>query len=323
MKIGVIGCGAYSLAISLMLNKNNNDITLWSESIDNINTINSTHVLNKALPNIKLPENIKYTNDIKDACTNKDILFIIVAAQYVESVINNIKDYISEDTVVCLGTKGIEQNSCRYIHEIILGVKKLKHLAVISGPGFAIDIANNNPVGLTLASTSEYAINLIKKSLETDNLKLEVTDDIIGTEICGSIKNVLAIGAGIIDGLGFSNSTQALFITDMLGEIKELIKALGGNKESVLSYAGIGDILLTCTSTKSRNFRFGQILGLKKEKEYIDNYLLNNTVEGYYTLNSIYKLLNQKNINIEIINILYDIIYNNKDVNMLVDLLIK
>ena len=226
MKIGVIGCGAYSLAISLMLNKNNNDITIWSESEENIRTINTTHMLKKALPDVLLPECIYFTNSIEQATKDKDLIFIIVAAQYLESVTKKIKNYINEDTILCLGTKAIDKKNCKFMHEIVQGVIKVNHLAVLSGAGFAIDIAHNALAGLSIASNSNYALKAVKKALETDNLRLKETNDLIGVELCGSIKNVLAIAAGIIDGLGYSKSTQSFFITEAIIATQDIIKHL-------------------------------------------------------------------------------------------------
>ena len=323
MKIGVIGCGAYSLAISLMLNKNNNDITIWSESEENIRTIIQKHVLNQALPDIILPDNINYTNDIRVASEDKDIIFIIVAAQYVESVTRDIKNYIADDTVICLGTKGIDNDSLKFIHEIVLSIKKVKHISVISGGGFAIDLAHNDPIGLSLASNSKYATKVVKKALETENLKLKETTDLIGTEICGSIKNVFAIASGIIEGMGYSNSTQSFLLTEAIISLKMILKSLGANPETTLSFAGIGDIILTCTSPKSRNFKLGILLGSMSEKKDIDRFLLDNTVEGYYTLKSIYQLLLKRKVDIELIDVIYDIVYNNENPQILIEYLMN
>ena len=186
-----------------------------------------------------------------------------------------------------------------------------------------IDLAKGEPAALGLACQNKKDASIITSILATDNLKIRATEDIIGLEVCGSIKNVIAIAAGIIDGLGFGETTQAFLITESLHDIKELIKSLGGEKNTILSYAGIGDLLLTCTSEKSRNFRFGQLVGQNITQKEIDTYLVDNTVEGYYTLKSIYKLINDKDIDLEIINLIYDIIFNQEDPKILIDFLIS
>ncbi len=322
MKIGVIGLGAYSLAISIMLNKNNNDITIWSESDDKINTINKKGQIDSILPDVPIPKTLKFTTDLRETVKDKEIVFIIVAAQYVGNISAQIKNYINEDTIICIGTKGIEQDSCKFIDKVVLKEIKTKNLAVISGPTFAMDLAKGEPAALSLASHSKKALEMIKKALATDNLKIRTTEDIIGLEICGSIKNVIAIAAGIIDGLGYGETTQAFLITESLHDIKSLIKELGGDKNTILSYAGIGDLLLTCTSTKSRNFSFGILLGSKATSKDVERYLVDNTVEGYYTLKSIYKLINDEDIDLEIINLIYDIIFNKENPEILIEFLI-
>lgn len=323
MKIGVIGCGAYSLAISIMLNKNTKDITVWSESEEKATNINNNHQIDSILKGIKIPDNIKVTTVLEETVKDKDIIFLIVAAPFMKPTIDKIKDYLEDDAIVCIATKGIEQYSLKFMDELVLDAKIFKNLAVISGPSFAIDLASNEPVALTIASKSEIAIAKIKAVLSSDTLKLRETDDIIGTEICGSIKNVIAIAAGIIDGLGYKESTQAFLITESIHDIKTLIKRFNGKANTVLSYAGIGDLLLTCTSNKSRNFTFGTLLGKKADNNVIEEYLKNNTVEGYFTLKSIYYLIRNKNISLEVIDVIYDIVFNNKEPEALINFLIE
>ena len=194
---------------------------------------------------------------------------------------------------------------------------------VISGGTFAEDIINMVPIGFSLASRSNYTRNIITKAMANDYVKIRHTRDIIGTEICGSIKNVIAIASGMLDGMGYPISTSTMFITESLHDIKALIKALGGNKKTILSFAGFGDILLTCTSTKSRNYTLGKLIGEGKSKEEINNYIKNTTIEGLYTLYSIKKLLRNKKIKMPIINLIYDIIVNEKEPSNLTKFLIE
>lgn len=139
----------------------------------------------------------------------------------------------------------------------------------------------------------------------------------------GAIKNVIAIAGGIIDGIGYPESTKCMFITKSLNDIMNLIYEMGGNKKTILTYAGIGDLLLTCNSVKSRNYTFGRLIGERTDKNIIDEYKNNNTIEGLYTLKSIYDLIHYRKIKVPIINIIYDIVYNDKDVKLLEDYLKK
>ena len=182
-----------------------------------------------------------------------------------------------------------------------------KNIGVISGPSFAIDLITNMPIGLSIASKKKKTRVLAKQALQNSHVKLRETTDVIGVEICGSIKNVIALSAGMLAGLRANDSTKAMLITEAMHDMEEILFAFGAKKRTVSSYAGIGDLLLTCTSTKSRNYTFGKMLGEKKSIDEIKTYLSTTTVEGFYTLESIYKLLKNKKVSIPIIDLIYDI----------------
>lgn len=323
MKVTILGSGAYGIALSLMFNKNNCDITIWERFEDQAKEILKHRENKKVLPGVKIPDNIKITTDLEDSIIGSELIVIAIPAGFVDEVVLKIKDLVSKEQHICIASKGIEQDTCLFVDDVVKKYIKSKKIAVISGPSFAVDIAKNVPIGLTVASKSKKTIKVVKKGLENDTLKLRETDDVIGTEICGSVKNVMAIAAGMLDGMGLPESTQAMFITESLHDIKELIKALGGDGKTVLSFAGFGDLLLTCTSTKSRNFTFGRIIGSQKSKDEIDKYVANTTIEGLYTLKSIHKLIKNKKVDIPIIDLVYDIVFNNEKPEELKKFLIK
>lgn len=323
MNISIIGTGAYGLALCTALSKNkDNKITMWSENKETVKELMTTSTL-KTIPELKLRNDITYTTSIEKVCENADIMFIVVAAKYVDDIVNYITPYYDNETHICIASKGIEQDTCKFLHDIVLDSIETKRLAVISGPSFAIDIINNEPIGLSIASDNKTTISAIKKAICNDTFKLRETEDIIGTEICGSIKNVIAIAAGIIHGLGYSESTQAFLINESMHDIKELIYKLGGKKQTILSFAGVGDLILTCSSIKSRNYSFGIVVAKAHEKEEIEEYLKNNTVEGYYTLKSIYKLIKTRNVKMPIIDLIYKIIIDNEDPKTLIKFLVN
>ena len=163
------------------------------------------------------------------------------------------------------------------------------------------------PAGLAVASKNPETIKRAKNALQNKYIKLRETSDVIGVEVCGSIKNVIALSSGMLAGLGANDSTTAMLLTEAIHDMKEIIEAFKGDKKTVLSFAGFGDLLLTCTSVKSRNYTFGKLIGQKKSSQELQEYLKNTTVEGYYTLESIYKLLKNKKVSIPIIDLIYDI----------------
>lgn len=323
MKITIIGCGAYSLGIASMLSKNkNNKIIIWSENESNVNEFNNTHKLKNIFEDITFSNNIELTNDYKTAMDNTEMIFLIPAAKFITSVSKSIKPYYKNQPI-CIASKGIDHNSLKTLSQIVKENLNTKNIAVISGPTFAIDLIHNSPAALAIAGYNKKTICKIKNTLSNDTLKLRVSSDIIGIQLCGSVKNIIAIAAGILKGLGYSESTQAFLINESLHDMKEIINNLGGKKKTILSFAGIGDLLLTCSSTKSRNYSFGYVIGSTKDKEEINKYLSNNTVEGYYTLNSVYKLLQKKGIEIPLINLISDIVNYKKEPEELATFLIN
>ena len=200
---------------------------------------------------------------------------------------------------------------------------KTNKICVISGGTFAVDMIKKVPIGLSIASTNKATIKIMKKTLQNEYLKLVPTKDVFGVEMYGAIKNVIAIAGGIIDGMGYPESTKCMFITKSLNDIVNLIYEMGGNKKTILTYAGIGDLLLTCNSVKSRNYSFGKMIGNKTDKKIIDEYQKTTTIEGLYTLKSIYDLIHHKNIKMPIIDIIYGIIYENKEIILLENYLKK
>lgn len=322
MKVTILGAGAYGLALSRMFYENTKDITVWTKFEEEKEMLDKERCHKKVLKDFKIPKEIIFTTDMKEAIKDSSLVVIATPAAFIDSTTKELCTY-DNNIPILIASKGIERDTCLFAHDVVKKYIKHNKIAVISGPTFAVDIVSLVPVGLSIASENIETINLVTKLLSNKYLKLRATDDMLGVEICGSIKNVIAIASGIIDGMGLPISTKAMFITESLHDIKELIDALGGKKYTILSFAGFGDLLLTCTSEKSRNFTLGRIIGEGKSKEEIDEYMNNTTIEGLYTLKSIYKLLNDKKVSMPIIDLVNDIIYNGKDKEKLIKFLIE
>ena len=320
MKVTILGSGAYGCALATVLNNNKNEVLLWTPFEEEAENLKKTK-MTKVLPNIKLPEELKFTTDM-EKIKNSDLIIMAVPTAFLNSTSKKLKKYYSNEPI-CIATKGIEQGSCRFVYDIIKENLKTDKLAVISGPTFAIDLIHKSPVGLTLASQDKDTIDIVTKAFSNNYFKLRKTNDIIGTEICGAIKNVIAIASGIIAGMDMTESTKAMFITESLHDIKSLIKGLGSDGDTVLTYAGFGDLLLTATSEKSRNYSLGYMIGKGASKEEINNYIKNNTVEGLYTLKAIGDLVKGKDVDMPIINLIEEIIYEGKKPKELINFLIK
>jgi len=317
MNIAIIGTGAYGLALASMFLENKCNITMWTHSEEECENLKNERKNELALPGYKISKKIKFSTSLEDTIRNANVIVIAIPVKFVTNIIIELSKFYKKNQHICIASKGIEQGSCLFIASIIKKYIKTKKLCVISGGTFAVDMIKKVPLGLSLASNNKSTITAIKNALKNDYLQLTTTNDIFGVEMYGAIKNVIAIASGMIDGMGYPESTKCMFVTKALNDVVDLIYQMGGNKKTILTYAGIGDLLLTCTSTKSRNYSFGYMIGKKVSKKKIDEYKNTTTIEGLYTLKSIYDLIHTKKITMPIIDIIYDIIYNDMDISLL------
>lgn len=321
MRIGLFGTGAYGMALSSILTHNKHEVTMWTKFEEEKKNLEKTRKNEKLIPNFKIDDSIKITTSVEECLKDKDLLIIAIPAAFVDSLCQEMKPFIKNNHIV-VATKGIEQNTGLFIHEIIEKHLDTKNIAIISGPSFAIDMVSKMPEGLSLACHKKETIELAKEALQNEYTKLRETKDIIGVEICGAIKNVIALAAGMLEGMKANESTKAMLITEACKDLGEILNAFDGDEKTVVSFAGIGDLLLTCTSVKSRNYSFGKIIGEQKSRKEIEEYLKQTTVEGYYTLESIYQLLKNKQVSIPIIDLIYEIAVNGKSPVLLLSFLV-
>ena len=321
MKVGLFGTGAYGLALASILVHNHCEVTMWTKFEDEKNMLQKTRKNEQYIPNYKLDESVNITNSVEECIKGKELLIIALPAAFVDSLCQEMEPFIDGNQIV-IATKGIEQGTGLFMHQVVEKHLNTKNIAVISGPSFAIDLVTKMPAGLSVASKSPETILLAKKALQNNYIKLRDTNDITGVEICGSIKNVIALAAGMLEGLNANDSTKAMLIAEAMHDMEAILDSFDCNKRTVLSFAGIGDLLLTCTSSKSRNFSLGKLIGEKPPREKIDQYLAKTTVEGYYTLESIYQLLKDKEVTIPIIDLIYEIAVKGKDPELLLAFLV-
>lgn len=308
MNITILGCGAYALALSEMFKENNCKITMWSKIESEVIKLKNKY------------QDINFTINNKEAIKNTDLVVIAIPIEYLENTIIEFSKYYNNEPIL-IASKGISQNKSLFATEIINKYIKVTDIGVISGSTFATDMINKKIMGLTLATKSNIIINKVMTSLKNKYLDIEITDNILGIMICGAIKNVIAIGSGILDGMKYPESTKCMYLTKAIKEINNLIITLTKNKDTIISYAGIGDIIMTCSSIKSRNYTLGKMLGSNTSKDKIDEYINNTTIEGLYTAKSIYNLCIKKNIKLPIIEIIYNILYNKQDINTIIEYL--
>lgn len=323
MKIVVFGTGAYGIGLATMLaKKKENEIMLWTENVEKEKEFLKIHRFDSIFPNIEMPDNISITTDFEKALKNAKLIFLVTSVKYILSTCKNIMPFYN-GIPICIAAKGIDTTSLSLLSNLVKKTLNTNNICVISGPTFAIDLINNDPCALAIAGLNKKSIKIVKENLANKTLKLRESSDIIGIQLCGSIKNIIAIAAGILSGLGYSESTRSFLINETLHDMKHTIHALGGKRKTILSFAGIGDLMLTCSSEKSRNYSFGYVIGRFKDKRKTDEYLKNNTVEGYNTLKAIINLNEKNNIHIDLFYLINDIIDGKKNPEELVTYLIN
>lgn len=319
MKIAVLGIGAYGIALANVFCENKNEVVMWSKLEAEVKEVLEKRENSKVLPGIKIPEEIKILSDLKEAIDNTDIIVIAVPTKFVREISKDVSIYLDEKQIICLVSKGIEEGTNKLMSEVAYEETKSENICMISGPSFAIELANNVETGFAVASKELKNAEIIKKCVENDKVIVETTEDIMGIQISASAKNVFAILMGMLEGMGKSDSTKAAILTCLVSDLKLIIKAFGGNEKTIFTYASIGDMLLTCMSNKSRNYRFGYNLGKGLSIEETFEAMQLTTIEGLYTLNSLINVLKEKNVEVKSINLLREIIYEGKKIEHMLE----
>ena len=322
MNVTILGTGAYGLALSKRFLMNNCNVTLWTAIMDEYNMIKNERINKQVLPTYYIDDRIKIESDLKEALLNVNLIVVAIPIKYISNVIKQVSEFYNGASI-CIASKGISQDDFLFPYDIVKKSIDTDKIGIISGGTFAIDMINDIPLGLVAASKDDETLNLIDKCLKNDLLKIEKSNDIIGAEIFATMKNIVAIGCGIIDGMNYPESSKCLFFTKCFNDISNFVLYFGGDKNTAYTYAGIGDLFLTCTSLKSRNYTLGNMIGKKIDANEINKYLENTTVEGYYALLSFYELIHKKNINSKLIDTLYMIIYNKEPLSLLDEYLIS
>lgn len=314
MKISILGTGAYGMALLNVLHYNKYEIRMWTNSDEEADYLNKTRKSPKV--DYTIPEDIVISTNMEDIMSGSDIIILAVPSEFVGSVSKRVSKYYSKQ-YIGIASKGIDGNSLGFLSDVVKNNLNTDLIAVISGCTFASDMVRCVPLGINVASYDSKTLDVISGVLENNYFKVYKTKDVIGTEICGAVKNVMAIGAGMIEGMGYPSSSLAMFITMALNELRSLTLELGGKSDTLLSFAGIGDLLLTSSNSNSRNFTLGKLIGSGSDYQ---EYISNNTIEGLNTLEVIMGIIKSNNLDMPIITSIYDIIYGEKDCHELMNL---
>lgn len=270
-KISLLGAGSWGTALALLAAKNNCQILLWGHEPKHISALKHTRENNQFLPGFTLPEQISFTSQLCDTVDYSDLILVAVPSHAFQQTLVNLHSCTSGQRIkIAWATKGFDPMHGTLLHQAVADVFSPETpAAVLSGPTFAREVAMNLPTAVTIASKQHEFAAELANIFHNDRFRAYTNSDVIGVEVGGAVKNVLAIAAGIADGLGFGANTRAALITRGLSEIIRLGTKLGGNQETFTGLTGLGDLVLTCTDNQSRNRRFGVALGQGKEKTQI------------------------------------------------------
>lgn len=308
--ISVIGAGAWGTTLAILLGNKGYDLTIWAYEQDVIDSINSTGKNQIYLPDIPIPHYIHVTNDIEEAVKNARYIINVVPTQFIRRVFSDAKPFVNEHAYIISASKGIEKDT-HLLPSMILQEILDRPVSVLSGPSFAREVAMGCPTAVTLGIKDRQTGLIIQELFNTDYFRVYTHDDIIGIEIGGAIKNVIAIASGICEGLGLGNNAKAALITRGLAEISRLGIAMGAKTNTFSGLSGLGDLLLTCTAMMSRNFTVGYRLG-KFEKLHDIVSSTRAVAEGVTTTLSAYELSNIYNIEMPITEQVYNTLYKDK-----------
>jgi glycerol-3-phosphate dehydrogenase (NAD(P)+) len=269
-KIAILGAGSWGTALAILAARNGCQVLLWGHSPNHIALLHQHRQNQRYLPGLSFPDNITVTDDLKQITQFSDLMLVCVPSQVFKNTLLALKPYSTDNIAIAWATKGFNADDGALLHEVVADIFGDKTpAAILSGPTFAREVAADLPTAITIASNQPEFANHLAGIFHSGRFRTYTSTDLIGVEVGGAVKNVLAIAAGIADGLGFGANTRAALITRGLNEIIRLGVILGGKQETFMGLAGLGDLILTCTDNQSRNRRFGLALGQGKSKDEI------------------------------------------------------
>jgi glycerol-3-phosphate dehydrogenase (NAD(P)+) len=314
MNIAVIGAGAWGTAFAIHLARTGKHVLLWVYEQELCDFLKEKRENVDYLPGFLLPESIHFTTNLEETAEYSQDIVIAMPSFALRGTIRSIAPGLASKNILLL-TKGIERGTflgmSRVIEELLGG--NADRIAVLSGPSFAKEVANGTFAASVVASKSKHLAQYFQQMVHSDSFRIYISDDVIGVELGGALKNVMAIGAGVIEGLKLGTNTQAAYVTRALAEMKRLGKALGAKETTFMGLSGMGDLILTSYGNLSRNRLFGMELAKgKKAQDIIESQ--KNVVEGYYTIDAAHNLSKKLGIDMPITEELFKVVYEGKDI---------
>lgn len=310
-KIAVLGAGSWGTALAMVLNDNGHEVRLWTHLEEHANEINETHRNETYLKGVTIPEEIKAYIDLEKSIEDVSAIIFVLPTEVIRIVSKQLKKVLKHQVTIAHGTKGIEPDTFKRVSEMIeeeLSGEFYDQIVVLSGPSHAEEVSVGHPTTVTASSTSEQAALHIQSLFMNDSFRVYTNNDVIGVELGGSLKNIIALGAGISDGLGFGDNAKAALVTRGLAEIARLGTEMGADPLTFIGLTGIGDLIVTSTSRHSRNWNAGYKIaqGQSLEQVLAD---MNMVVEGVRTAKATYQLSKEKGITMPLTSGIYKILF--------------
>lgn len=311
-KVGVLGAGSWGTALAVLLNNNGHDVSLWSYSKAGVEKLQNDRENKSKLPGVILPEAIQITDDLKNAMDGKEMLVLAVPSIHIRATARNMKSFIKEGQIVVTVSKGIEEDTLKTITQQIEDELPEADVAVLSGPSHAEEVGKGLPTTCVAGANTKETAEFIQNAFMNEKFRVYTSPDVLGIEIGGALKNVIALAAGTADGLGYGDNTKAALITRGIAEITRLGVKMGGRKESFAGLTGIGDLIVTCASVHSRNRKAGYLIGQGMTMEEAMKEV-NMIVEGVYSAKAALKLSKIYGVSMPIIEQVNAVLFENKD----------
>lgn len=321
-RVGIIGGGAWGTALAILANRAGSTVTLGTRNGNVIQSVRERRVNDIYLPQVFIDPAITVTERLIDACRG-DILIMAPPSHILRSACISVSDFLDANTPVVIASKGIERGSLMLMSEVVHSILPHNPIGIISGPNFAEEAARGLPTATTIASEDDALLDLLTYAIGGQLFRPYLTNDIIGAQVGGAVKNVIAIACGIAVGKGLGENTRAALVTRGFAEISRLTIAKGGKYETLMGLSGLGDLILTCGSPKSRNMSFGMAVGQGAEKESILMSRGRGATEGVVAAESVHRLARKHSIKMPICEAVYRVIYENMPVDRAISELLE
>jgi len=315
-RISVIGGGAWGTALAAMAVRAGREVLLWARESGVVTSINQAHENKDFLPGIPLPPSLRATANLPEVA-DAEVILMVVPAQFVRTVAMELKPHLKQSTPIILCAKGIEQSSGKLMNEVLTGVLPKSPLVVLSGPTFAREVAMAMPSAVTIASKYQQIAQNVSDTLGQPTFRPYLSRDVIGAEVGGAVKNVLAVACGIVAGLALGENARAALITRGLAEMVRFGETFGAKRETMMGLCGLGDLILTCSSAQSRNMSLGMALGQGKSVDEIMSGRI-SVAEGYHTAGILAEIAARENIEMPIAGAVNEILHKGGNVKDIV-----